>query len=66
MYGALPGVEIEQDDNFEEMWETMGADIKSAFLRMLHVTPEYIVVVSNSADIVVDEDESELAFPLWG
>ena len=35
-YGALPDVEIEQDDNFEEMWEIMGAEIKSAFLTMLH------------------------------
>ena len=31
-YGALPDVEIEQDDKLEEMWEKMGAEIKSAFL----------------------------------
>ena len=31
MYGTLPDVEIEQDAKFEEMWETMGAEIKSAF-----------------------------------
>ena len=37
IYGALPGVEIEQDERFEEMWETMGAEIKSAFLTMLHI-----------------------------
>ena len=30
---------------------------------MLHVTPEYIVLVSNPAEIVVAEDESELALP---
>ena len=33
---------------------------------MLHVTPEYIVLVSNPAEIVVAEDESELALPLRG
>ena len=57
VYGALSGVEIEQDGNFWEMWETMGAEnpeIESAILRMLHVTPEYIVLVSNQAEIVVD------------
>ena len=35
----------------------MGAEnpeIESAILRMLHVTPEYIVLVSNQAEIVVD------------
>ena len=36
----------------------MGAEIKSAFFTMLHVTPEYIVVVGNPAEIIVDEDES--------
>ena len=30
--GALPGVEIEEDERFGEMWEKMGAEIKSAFL----------------------------------
>ena len=59
-YGALPDVEIEQDDKLEEMWREMGAEIKSAFLTMLHVTPEYIVVVSNPAEIIVDEDASEI------
>ena len=47
----------------------MGAEnpeIESAILRMLHVTPEYIVLVSNQAEIVVTEDESELALPLRG
>ena len=39
-YGALPDVKLEQDDKLEEMWEKMGAEIKSAFLTMLHVTPE--------------------------
>ena len=60
IYGALPGVEIEQDERpgFEEMWETMGAEIKSACLTTLHVPPEYIVLVSNPAEIVVAEDES--------
>ena len=28
---------------------------------MLHVTPEYIVVVSNPAEIIVDEDVSEMS-----
>ena len=42
--GVLPGVEIEQDDKFEEMWETIGAEIKSSFLRMLYVTPEHMLV----------------------
>ena len=65
MCGALP-VEIEQDEKFEEMWETMGAEIKSACLKMLHETPEYIVLVSNSAEIIVAEDESELALALRG
>ena len=55
---------MEQDERFEEMWETMGAEIKSACLRMLHVNPEYIVVISNPSEIVVAEDESELAVPL--
>ena len=41
-----------------------GAEIKSAFLTMLHVTPEYIVVVSNPEEIIVDEDESEIILPL--
>ena len=63
---ALPDVEIEQDDKLEEMWEKIGAEIKSAFLTMLHVTPEYIVVVSNPAEIIVDEDESEIILPLRG
>ena len=65
-YGALPDVEIEQDDKFEEMWGKMGAEIKSAVLIMLHVTPEYIVVVSNPAEIIVDEDASEIILPLRG
>ena len=26
MYGSLPDVEIEQDDKFEEIWETLGAE----------------------------------------
>ena len=65
-YGALPDVEIEQDDKLEEMWGKMGAEIKSAFLTMLHVTPEYIVVVSNPAEIIVDEDASEIILPLRG
>ena len=43
-----------------------GAEIKSAFLTMLHVTPEYIVVVSNPAEILVDEDASEIILPLRG
>ena len=42
----------------------MGAEIKSSCLTILHVTPEYIVVVSNPAEVVVDEDESEIALPL--
>ena len=63
----MPDVEIDQDDKFEEMWETMGAEmIKSSFLTMLHVTPEYVVLVSNPADIIVDEDESETILPLRG
>ena len=33
---------------------------------MLHVTPEYIELVSNPAEIVVAENESELALPLRG
>ena len=33
---------------------------------MLQVTPEYIVLVINPAEIVVDEDESELALPRRG
>ena len=33
---------------------------------MLHVTPEYIVLVSNPAEIVVAEDGSELELPLRG
>ena len=65
-YGALPDVEIEQDDKLEEMWGKMGAEIKSAFLTMLNVTPEYIVVVSNPAEIIVDEDASEIILPLRG
>ena len=64
-YGAVPDVEIEQDDKLKEMWKKMGAEIKSAFMTMLHhkpayVTPEYIVVVSNPAEIIVDENESEV------
>ena len=43
-----------------------GAEIKSAFLRMQHVTPGYIVLVSNPADIIVDEDEPKPALPLRG
>ena len=31
---------------------------------MLRVTPEFFVIVSNPAEIVVDEDESELALQL--
>ena len=58
--------EIEQDKKFEDMWETIWAEIKSACLTMLHVTPEYIVLVSNPAEIVVAEDDSELALPLRG
>ena len=46
-YEALPDEAIEQNDNFEEIRKNMGAEIKSAFLTMLHVTPEYIVFVSN-------------------
>ena len=65
-YGALPDREIEPDDKLEEMWGKMGAVIRSAFLTMLHVTPEYIVVVSNPADIIVDEDESEIILQLRG
>ena len=42
------------------------AEIKSACLTMLCVTPEYIELVSNLAEIVVDEDESELALTLQG
>ena len=44
----------------------MGAEIKSVFFTMLHVTPEYIVVVSNPAEIIVDEDASETILPLRG
>ena len=36
------------------------------FLTMLHVTPEYIAVFSNPAEIIVDEDESEIILPLRG
>ena len=32
---------------------------------LLHVTPEYIVVVSNPAEIIVDEDASEIILPGW-
>ena len=42
----------------------MGAEFKSACFTMLHVTPEYIVLVSNPAEIVVAEGESELALSL--
>ena len=66
MYGALPDVEIEQDDKLQKMWEMLGAEIKSSGLTMLHVTPQYIVLVSNPAEIVVAEDESELALKLRG
>ena len=66
LYGALPDVEIKQNDRFDESWETMGAEIKSDVLTMLHVIPEYIVFLSNPAEIVVDEDESELALQLRG
>ena len=62
MYWSLPDVEIEHDDKFK----TLGAEIKSACLTMLHVTPEYVVLVRNSADIVVAEDESELPLQLQG
>ena len=55
-----------KDDKFEEMWEKMGAEIKSAFLTMLLVTPECIVFVSNPEEIVVDEDESEIILQLLG
>ena len=44
----------------------MGAEIRSAFMTMLHVTPEYIVVVSNPAKNIVDEDEYEIKLPLRG
>ena len=44
----------------------MGAEIKSSFLKMLHVTPEYNVVVSNPAEIMVDDDESEIILQLRG
>ena len=47
-YAALPDLEIEQDDKLEEMWVKMGAEIKFAFLIMLHISPEYIVVVSRN------------------
>ena len=30
-YVSFPDVEIDQDDNLEEMWGKMGAEIKSAF-----------------------------------
>ena len=32
--GALPDVEIEQNDKFEEMWETMGAENKLCLLAI--------------------------------
>ena len=51
---ALPAVEIEQDDVLEVIWKKIGVEIKSAFLRMLHVTPEQIVVVSNPAETIVE------------
>ena len=35
-------------------------------MTMLHVTPEYIVVVSNPAEIIVDEDASEIILQLRG
>ena len=44
----------------------MGAEIKSAFLTMLHVTPEYIVVGSNPEEVIVGEDESEIILLLRG
>ena len=43
-----------------------GAEVKTACLTMLHVTPEFIVLVINPAEIVVAEDESELALLLRG
>ena len=36
----------QKDDKLKEMWEKMGAEIKSSFLTMLHFTPEYIVVLA--------------------
>ena len=44
----------------------MGKNGGSAFLTMLHVTPEYIVVVSNPAEIIVDEDAPEIILQLRG
>ena len=38
-------------------------ELKSVFLIMLPVTPDYIVV-SNPADIIVNEDESRIIVPL--
>ena len=44
----------------------MGAEIKSVYLTLLPVTPEYIVLVSNPAEIVKPEDESDGALLLRG
>ena len=61
-YGVLPneiihGIEcVRMDlDAFENMWEQMGAELKSAFLKMLPVKPEYIVVVSGLEHLSMSE-----------
>ena len=41
-YGLLPDVEI-QDDKFDDIWEKMGAEIRSKLVTMLPVTQFYIV-----------------------
>ena len=63
---GLARCRIEQDDKFEEMWAKNGRRDQVCFFITLHVTPEYIVVVSNPSEIVVDEDGSELTLPLRG
>ena len=50
----MPDLEI-QDDKFDYIWEKLGAEIGSKFLKMLPVTPYYIVVVGNPEEMIADE-----------
>ena len=56
----MPDVEVEQDDKLEEMWGKMGAEIKSAFMTMLHVTPEYDRSIVEPYVMAADEEVQDI------
>jgi hypothetical protein len=63
--GLLRGVP-QNAQALEEPVVKMADEIKSAFLKMLHVTPEYIVVLTNPEWFAFDPDTSEFVVPLRG